>query len=311
MVIAVERWEALGTSVHLLVTHEPSLELASAAVRSVLEQVDTTYSRFREDSEVSRLSANPGVSTYVSPLLAEAIDVALRAARLTDGAVDPTVGRAMRLVGYDDDFPRLALGVDRPLVLREEAIPGWRAVRFDRRTQTVVLPRGVELDLGSTGKALAADLAARAVQLVVPLGGTLVALGGDIATAGDPPPDGWPVLTAEDSATPPDSPGEVIALHRGAIATSSTTVRRWTRDGITLHHLIEPSTGLPVHGPWRTATVLAGSCVEANTASTAAIVRGASAVEWLEASGLAARLVSEAGAVHRTHAWPQPLESAA
>jgi len=84
-----------------------------------------------------------------------------------------------------------------------------------------------------------------------------------------------------------------------------------TRDGITLHHLIEPSTGLPVHGPWRTATVLAGSCVEANTASTAVIVRGASAVEWFEASGLPARLVSEAGAVHRTHAWPQPLESAA
>jgi thiamine biosynthesis lipoprotein len=217
----------------------------------------------------------------------------------------------MRLVGYDDDFPRLALGADRPLVLREEAIPGWRAVRFDRRTQTVVLPRGVELDLGSTGKALAADLSAGAVQLAIPSGGTLVALGGDIATGGDAPPDGWPVLTAEDSATPPEMPGEVIALHRGAIATSSTTVRRWTRDGVTLHHLIEPSTGLPVRGPWRTATVLAASCVEANTASTAAIVRGASAVEWLETCGLPARLVSEEGAVHRTHAWPQPTGTAA
>ncbi len=311
MGIAAAHWDALGTSVDLLLTHEPSLELASAVVRSVLEQVDLTYSRFREDSELSRLNASPGRSTHVSPLLAEAIDVALRAARLTDGAVDPTVGRAMRLVGYDDDFPRLALGRDRPIVLRQEAIPGWRGVRFDRNAQTVVLPHGVELDLGSTGKALAADLAAAAVQLVIPTGGTLVALGGDIATAGDPPPDGWPVLTAEDSATPPDSPGEVIALLRGAIATSSTTVRRWSRDGVTLHHLIEPSTGFPVRGPWRTATVLAGSCVEANTASTAAIVRGASAVEWLEVSGLLARLVSETGAVHHTPAWPQSLESAA
>jgi thiamine biosynthesis lipoprotein ApbE len=311
MTIAVERWGALGTSVHLLVTHEASLGLASAVVRSVLEQVDATYSRFREDSELSHLNANPGVSTHVSPLLAEAIDVALRAARLTDGAVDPTVGRAMRLVGYDDDFPRLALGMDRPLVLRQEAIPGWRAIRFDRRTQTVLVPRGVELDLGSTGKALAADLAARAVQLVVPSGGTLVALGGDIATAGDSPAGGWPVLTAEDSATPPETPGEVIALHRGAVATSSTTVRRWMRDGVTLHHLIEPSTGLPVQGPWRTATVLAGTCVEANTASTAAIVRGRSAVEWLETCGLPARLVSEEGAIQRTRGWPQPVESAA
>ena len=85
MDVGTASWEALGTSVHVLVTHQPSLDLASAVVRSVLEQVDLTYSRFREDSELSRLNANPGRSAHVSPLLAEAIDVALRAARLTDG----------------------------------------------------------------------------------------------------------------------------------------------------------------------------------------------------------------------------------
>jgi thiamine biosynthesis lipoprotein ApbE len=311
MAIAVRSWTALGTSVHVLVTYAPSLDLASGAVRYVLEEVDRTCSRFRGDSELSRLNANPGRSTRVTPLLAEAIDVALRAARLSDGAVDPTVGRAMRLVGYDRDFSELHLDAGRPLVVRAASVPGWRAVRFDRRTRTVTLPPGVELDLGSTGKALAADLAADAARRAIGSGGALVSLGGDIATAGDPPAGGWSVLAAEDSTTPPGTPGEVIALHGGAIATSSTTVRRWTRDGVTRHHLIEPSTGLPADGPWRTVTVAASTCVAANTASTAAIVRGTSAIDSLEISGVPARLVSQDGSVHRTQAWPQPPESVA
>ena len=311
MAIAARRWRALGTSVHVLVTHGPSLDLASAAVQRLLDEVDLAYSRFRDDSELSRLNASPGRSTRVTPLLADAIDVALRAAQRTDGAVDPTVGRAMRLIGYDRDFSELHLEAGRPLIVRTASVPGWRAVRFDRRMRTVTLPHGVELDLGSTGKALAADLAAQAALRAIGSGGALVSLGGDIATAGDPPSDGWAVLAAEDSATPPGAPGEVIALHGGAIATSSTTVRRWTRDGVTRHHLVEPSTGLPVDGPWRTVTVAAPTCVEANTASTAAIVRGDSAINSLEISGLPARLVSQDGGVHHTHAWPQPLESAA
>jgi FAD:protein FMN transferase len=88
-------------------------------------------------------------------------------------------------------------------------------------------------------------------------------------------------------------------------------VRRWTRDGVTRHHLIEPSTGPPADGPWRTVTVAASTCVAANTASTAAIVRGTFAIDSLEISGVPARLVSQDGSVHRTQAWPQPRESVA
>src|SRR3984893_12591242 len=161
MTVALKSWTALGTSVHVVATDANGLGRAAAAVGDVLEDVDTAYSRFREDSELSRLNASPGRTVRVSPLLATAIDAALRAARLSDGAVAPTIGHAIRLAGYDDDFAQIA--ADRgPVTLRAWRVPGWRAIHFDRRSRIVQLPPGVELDLGSTGKAVAADLAAAA-----------------------------------------------------------------------------------------------------------------------------------------------------
>src|SRR5438067_4233492 len=161
MALALKSWKALGTSVHVLATNDDGLGRATVAVREVLEDVDAVYSRFRHDSELSRLNAAAGRVTRVGPLLATAIDAALRAARLTDGAVDPTIGQAVRLAGYDDDFTQIA-ATGGPITLRAWRVRGWQAIRFDRRTRTVFLPPGVELDLGSTGKALAADLAATA-----------------------------------------------------------------------------------------------------------------------------------------------------
>jgi thiamine biosynthesis lipoprotein ApbE len=302
MGVQCESWRALGTGVHVLV-HDGDLAGASRAVRAVLAQVDQTYSRFRPDSELSRLNAGDATPRRISPLLADAMATALRAAELTDGRVDPTVGRAMRAVGYDDDFERIRSRTD-PISVRLEPIPGWRAIQFDRRARTLGVARGVEIDLGSTGKALASDLAAWAAFAVMGRGGILVSLGGDIATAGDPPPGGWRILVAEDSDVPPDSGGEVIALLDGAIATSGTTVRAWRRGGIAIHHLIDPLTGGPVESPWRTASVIAATCVDANIAATASIIRGATAPEWLDSLGLAARLVRTNGDIHRIGSWP-------
>jgi thiamine biosynthesis lipoprotein len=228
---------------------------------------------------------------------------ALRAAELTEGRVDPTVGKAMRAVGYDDDFERVRTRTD-PISIRLEPIPGWQAIQFDQRARTLGVARGVEIDLGSTGKALASDMAAWAARTVTGRGGVLVSLGGDIATAGDAPPGGWRILVAEDSAIPPDAGGEVIALQDGAIATSGTTVRAWRRGDIALHHLIDPLTGGPVDSPWRTTSVIAATCVDANTAATAAIIRGATAPTWLEGLGLAARLVAANGEIQRIGSWP-------
>jgi thiamine biosynthesis lipoprotein len=280
----------------------------------MLDRVDRTYSRFRDDSELSRLNRRSAERTVISDLLLDAIAVALAAARRTDGAVDPTVGRAMRAIGYDTDFEAIAQ-VGAPTVIRLEPIPGWQAVELSLVRREVVVRNGVELDLGSTGKGLAADLAAgAALDALAPANadaGVLVSLGGDIATAGLAPGDGWRILVAEDSETPTEAAGEVISITSGAVATSSTTVRRWRRGDRTIHHLIDPRTGGPVESPWRTASVAAASCAEANTAATAAIVMAEDALVWLERSRLPARLVSIDGAITRLNGWPVPVTGTA
>ena len=327
MALAVKSWKALGPSVLVLSTRDDRLEATTTAVRQVLEDVDAAYSRFREDSELTRVNANAGRSIQISPLLATAIDAALRAARLTDGAVDPTIGHAIRVAGYDDDFSRItgphpALPHERgreidpgergrEIPLRAWHVPGWQAIRLDRRSRTIWLPQGVELDLGSTGKALAADLAATAAMAAAGDGGVLVSLGGDIGTAGASPAGGWRILVAEDSRVKPSGDGDVICVPAGGVATSSTTVRRWSRGGVILHHIIDPQTGLPTTGPFRTVTVVAGTCLDANIASTAAIVRGEAAIDWLTSCRLPARLVENDGTIHYIGPWPDPSSVAA
>jgi FAD:protein FMN transferase len=309
-------WRALGTGAHVLVL-DGDLDAARTAVALLLDEIDGTYSRFRDDSELARVQAGSGRATRVSPLLWQAITTAISVARETDGAVDPTIGRAMRAVGYDRDFAQLDPGSAdaagaRAMVVELTPVPGWRAIGLDASSRSVTIPTGVELDLGSSGKALAVDLAVRAARRAAPAGGVLVSLGGDLATAGRAPDGGWRVLAAEDSNVPPDADGEVIAIHAGAVATSGTTVRRWHGpDGIERHHLLDPATGAPVEGPWRTASVVAETCVAANAAATAAVVRGDGAPAWLDRRGLPARLVANDGSTLRLGGWPEPAAVAA
>jgi thiamine biosynthesis lipoprotein ApbE len=296
---------ALGTSMRLVVTRPDGLVAAKTAADRVVRAIDDAASRFRADSELSRVNAEPGKRVRISPLLAQALAAGLRGAKLTGGAVDPTVGSAVRLAGYDRDFA--AIPADgSPIHLSVTRIPGWRAIEFDEASRTILIPKGVEVDLGATAKALASDLAAAAALEAVGSGGVLVSLGGDIAVAGEPPLEGWAVQTSEDSNAGIDDDEETITIQSGGIATSSTTVRRWTRGGVVLHHIIDPATGLPADGPWRTASVVAATCVDANIASTAAIVMGESAVPWLVANRLPARLVDRHGTVHRIAGWPAP-----
>jgi FAD:protein FMN transferase len=292
----------------VVVTDPRSLRAAKAAVDEVVRAVDDAASRFREDSELSRLNAAPERDVVVSPLLAQAIAAGLRGAQLSDGAVDPTVGTAIKLVGYDADFAQV-IKDGGPLRVHARRVAGWRAIRFEAARRRVWIPRGVEIDLGATAKALASDLAAKAAAEVISSGGVLVSLGGDIAVAGDAPAGGWPVQISEDSGAPVDEREETITINDGGIATSSTTVRRWTRGGVIVHHIIDPATGLPVDGPWRTATAAAATCVDANIASTAAIVMGDRALDWLDGRRLAARLVDQDGRIAHTPRWPEPADS--
>jgi thiamine biosynthesis lipoprotein ApbE len=307
-VLGIADDRALGGSLRVVVTDPRSLGAAKAAVDAVVAAIDVAASRFRDDSELSRLNASPEEEVTVSPLLAQAIAAGLRGARLTDGAVDPTVGTAIRVAGYDADFAHV-LKNGGPLHVNMTRVPGWQTIEFDPASRRIRIPRGVEIDLGATAKALASDLAAAAAQKAIASGGVLVSLGGDIAVAGEAPRGGWPVQVSEDSGAEIDAAEESVSITDGGLATSSTTVRRWTRGGVALHHIIDPATSLPVQGPWRTATVAAANCVDANIASTAAIVMGERAMEWLGRHRLAARLVDRDGRVARTSGWPEPGDS--
>lgn len=295
-VVAVERWEALGTGVALALTHPHRLGVARAAVSAVLAEIDAACSRFRPDSEVRRLERRAGATT-VTPLLALAIATSLRAARATAGLVDPTVGHAGETLDAQPDGTV-------PYTL--DTRPSWESIELDPRSGAIHLPSGIRLDLGATGKALAADLAVQAAAHAAGCG-VLVSLGGDIAVAGLAPSGGWPIRIAEDShVDPTTADGETLLVHCDAIATSSTTVRCWRRADATLHHIIDPRTACPAAVTYRTVTVVAATCADANAASTAAIVMGAPAPEWLEARRLPARLVAADGTVTYTSAWPRP-----
>jgi thiamine biosynthesis lipoprotein len=303
--IARSSWEVFATSTAVLEVTEPELlGAAETAVRAELEAIDAACSRFRADSELSRLNARAGRPVPIGPLLSEALELALRGAALSGGAVDPTVGESLRLAGYADDWGRAGPGEGAPLPeLRLRRVAGWRSVRLDPESGTAMIPAGVSLDLGATAKAWAADRAA-AAALAVGAGGVLVSIGGDLAIAGEPPSRGWLVKVTDDHRGPADAPGQLIRLTGGGLATSSTTVRRWQRGGEAMHHIIDPLSGRPSRTPWRTASVAAASCADANIAATAALARPAGAPEWLAAQRLPARLVAHDGAVLRLAGWP-------
>jgi thiamine biosynthesis lipoprotein len=303
---ATASWRALGTTVVVLTSDPGKLDAAAECVRAVIEQIDCACSRFREDSEISRLNAADGSPRRVSRLFVRATSCALRAAALTNGDVDPTIGSSLRVAGYDRDFAAIRSG--GPVRFRRAS--GWRCVELDDARSIVRVPAGVELDYGATAKALAADIAASDAA-AAGAGGVLVSIGGDIATAGTPPPDGWPVRVADDHAGGAAQPGQTITLRSGGLATSSTTVRRWLRGESDLHHILNPATGRPAAEHWRTVSVAAACCVDANIAATAAIVRGERAPGWLEELALPARLVALDGAVTLTGGWPTATETPA
>ncbi|HSZ40606.1 MAG TPA: FAD:protein FMN transferase [Trebonia sp.] len=290
----------------IVVAEGKRLDDARHMLEADLAKVDQACSRFRPDSELSSLPRD-GRPVTIGPLLAEAIGAALRAAALTDGDVDPTVGGALTSLGYDRDFARIP--PEAPALeprLSARVIPGWRNVRLGGRVLS--LPPGTSLDLGATAKAWAADRSA--ARIARRLGqGVLVSLGGDIAVAGPAPAGGWTIRVQDVTGDPdddPDGPYAVVAIRDGGLATSSTAVRRWRRGGNVLHHILDPRTGSPADTVWRTASVAAGTCADANAASTAAVIRSRQAPSWLASHGLAARLVDASGLVLTVGGWPHP-----
>ena len=301
MELATATFDAIGVTNEIMVVDHAALDDALELARGFVAALDAACSRFRADSELVRL--NETGDAVVSPILLDAVETAVDVASRTNGLVDPTVGSALAALGYDRDFDVV---VRRGASPRFEVVPvsGWRSIRVDRASARVSLAHGTTLDLGATAKALAADAIARSVNRRLGVS-TLVSLGGDIAVAGEAPEGGWPIRVADDHRRGSDTTaGQIVSIVAGGLATSSTTVRRWKAGRVELHHIVDPRTGASASAAWRSVSVAAGTCVDANAAATAAIVLGADAPSWLAAHGLPARLVGANRDVVRVAGWP-------
>jgi thiamine biosynthesis lipoprotein len=301
---------ALGTTATAAVTQPDALLAARAILVRELRALDLACSRFRADSELQALNDTAGgPARAVGELLWDAVVAALEVARRTDGLVDPTIGRAMRLAGYDRTFSLVRARAGSRVVTRFVPARRWREIELDPEHGTVKLPARVELDLGASAKALAADQIAAEINRSTGAG-ALVSLGGDIAVSGPAPKGGWVLGIADDHSTPPEHATARVAVRAGGIASSGVRVRRWRTASGEMHHILDPRTGRPARSPWSTVTVAGATCLDANAASTAAIVLGPDAPEWLEDRGLPARLARLDGSTLTVAGWPAEREAA-
>ncbi len=283
-----------------------------AQVPAWFEEWEQSLSRFRDDSELSRINRTAGSAAPVpvSDTFWAVLQQALQAAQHTGGLVTPTVLNALEAAGYRTSFDTLrhaAHGVATPTGTGPVAAPPsiftrWREIELHPETQSVRLPAGVRLDFGGTAKGWAVD---EALRRLAPHGPALVNAGGDIAVSG-PTRDGagWPIGVDAplglELAT--DSQLELLDIRGGGVATSGRDYRRWQQNGTWQHHIIDPRSGVPADTDVLAATVIGPTASDAEIAAKVALLLGgAEGLRWLEAQpGLAGLLVLETGQVTRS-----------
>lgn len=252
-------FRAMGTAVETWCAHETAVQ----SVRGWFEEVEQVCSRFRQDSELSRVNRSTDRSVNVSGILAEVIRAADRARELTDGLVDIGVGSGVVDWGYDTTFEQVTT-VPLPPERNPEPEWGLRSRTLTRSPQTV-------LDLGGIAKGWACD---RAVEMGL---ATVVSAGGDIRSID--PGTTVPIV---------DPWGETavrVELGVGGLATSSTARRRWKVEEREVSHLIDPRTMEPVRSPILSSSVVAPSALEAEAGAKAVLLQGEDGLAWATAAG--------------------------
>lgn len=279
-------WRAMGTGCRTWLLG-PDAEGAARMVITEVRRLEERWSRFRADSDISRVNTAEGSRIAVAPETIAILREAIAWWRATEGLFDPTVLKALVAAGYDRDF-----AVGHGPILDGLAAPGCTGIVLDDELGLVQLPPGVAIDLGGIGKGSAVD---HVVGSLRHLDGGLIDLGGDLRVWGDAPTgDGWPVAVEDlrDGTT-----AAVLWLAQGAVATSSTLRRAWADGGRTAHHLIDPRTGRPVRGEVVSVTVVAGRAAAAEVLAKASLTTGTvtAARRLLEHHGVAALIVPRTG----------------
>jgi FAD:protein FMN transferase len=285
------RFRAMGSDVHVLVNGPAGL---LQMARDRVEELERRWSRFRPDSEISRLNALAGSPMAVSPETLGLVGRALEGARITGGRYDPTVLGDVLRAGYDRTFE--ALGAAGGAAQGSPLGRGWARVVVDAAGSSVTLPAGVGLDPGGIGKGYAADLVVSELR-AAGAAGVCVNLGGDLRAEGRAPGGGSWVVGIEHPLRP--GPAATVTLAGGAVATSSRIRRAWGPDGDRRHHLIDPATGAPADTALAAVTVLAARGWQAEVLAKAAFLggldRGRALLTVAGADGL---LVDDHGGLH-------------
>jgi thiamine biosynthesis lipoprotein len=244
------------------------------------EEWEQVLSRFRMDSELTQLNRIHERPVRVSQILWDVLQCGQEAEQLTHGIVTPTLLDAILEAGYDrpfDELPHLAMSMPASVKTGASTLGTITVNELDR---TVTLPLSMGLDFGGVAKGWAAHQAMRRLQVDGP---ALIDAAGDIAISG-PRADGspWQIGVAD-----PFHKGEEIEtlfVDECGIATSGKDRRRWTRDGILQHHIIDPLTNQPAETDLLTVTVVAPNVMQAEAAAKAAFILGSRlGMEWIKA----------------------------
>jgi thiamine biosynthesis lipoprotein len=281
---------AMGSKITLMLSGDasPAVEERMRQARAWFGEWESCLSRFRADSELSRLNERSGEPATVSAVLWSVLRAALRGARQTGGLVNPGVLAALESAGYDRSFEQI--GAEKPgedtrrsfdqISADQTGADAWRSIELVSQGRVVRTPDGMRLDLGGVAKGWAAERAARRLGRLAP---ALVNAGGDIAVSG-PHGDGQPWMVAIGRPEEANKPLAILPVLRGGVATSGRNYRRWELAGRKQHHLIDPRSGKPAETDVLAATVAAPGALEAEIAAKAVLILGSRlGLEWLRA----------------------------
>lgn len=292
----VHRFPVMGTTAELSIvgaTGAATKKLTDAA-ETRLHDLEARWSRFRDDSELAAINRAAGRPTIVSAETFRLIDQAVDAWRRTAGRFDPTLGETMARAGYDRPLDHLDRSAPVPGATTVPA-PTPTGIELNAGLFSVLLPAGVQLDLGGIAKGAAADLVAAEI-LDAGADGCSVNIGGDLRVAGAPPrPEGWRI----NLACPGSDDSVVVSLVAGAVCTSTSLLRRWTGADGEEHHLRDPATGRPLERGLVSASILGATAVQAEVLTKVVLATGlADVATVLDPTGATGVVVDTEGTLH-------------